>query len=367
MVGASRNSFMLSGKLWEKGHDWWWHSFVAVNKKTKKMKPFFIEYFIINPALGANRPIFPKSTTCDRPSYAMIKAGTWGKDARQINNFFPISEFWAAREKMDVRIGKNTATETRLCGSVNTSQKDAKEHPEYMSDAGKMSWDLSVNKLLSYDVGWGASKWFRALNAFRMFWHIQGMKCEYSGKIFLDSEEYEVIPKNCYGYQDKNWGTGYTNPWVWLNCNNIRRKKDNKELKMTSLVAGGGTPVFFGIPIRRKIIVAFYFEGKLYEFNFSKFWQGNRQKFECMEDEKYIYWSITASNIKNKIEIYFKCEKEKMFLINYVNPKGEQNHKRLWNGGDAKGTVKLYARKNLRWKLIEEFEGEYGGCEYGEY
>lgn len=365
MGRTSRNGFMLNGMLGKNGYDWWWHSLVAINKKTKKPKPFFIEYFVINPALGTGKPAIPKGA--GKPSFAMIKAGAWGKDARQINNFFAISEFRASREKMDIKIGRNIATETRLSGSVQLSEKDAEKHPEYRSDTGKMVWDLSVKKILPYSVGYGTSRLFRSLNAFRMFWHIQGMKCEYSGRIFFDGEEYMALPEKSFGYQDKNWGSDYTNPWVWLSCNNIRRKGGGKALKMASLVAGGGTPVFFGIPIKRKIVVAFYYEGKLYEFNFSKFWQLNRQEFGCKEDKKYVYWSITASNIKNKIEINFACEKEKMLFINYLNPKGEMNHTRLWNGGDAKGTIKLYARKNFKWQLIEEFICENGGCEYGEY
>lgn len=51
----ARNGYMLSGSLNRKGYDWWWHSFVAKNKQTGELEPFFIEYFIINPKGGGEQ------------------------------------------------------------------------------------------------------------------------------------------------------------------------------------------------------------------------------------------------------------------------------------------------------------------------
>ena len=57
------------------------------------------------------------------------------------------------------------------------------------------------------------------------------------------------------------------------------------------------------------------------------------------------------------------CEKEDMLLINYEAPNGKKLHNRLWNGGNGKGTIRLY-RHN---KLIDEVYTENVGCEYGEF
>lgn len=40
-----------------------------------------------------------------------------------------------------------------------------------------------------------------------------------------------------------------------------------------------------------------------------------------------------------------------------------KKHNRLWNGGNVKGTVKLYRDS----KLIDEIYVENLGCEYGHY
>lgn len=50
--------------------------------------------------------------------------------------------------------------ETHIKGSVSVSSSDACAHPEWMSDAGQMSWDISVSKKVAYNVGYGASPSF---------------------------------------------------------------------------------------------------------------------------------------------------------------------------------------------------------------
>ena len=104
--------------------------------------------------------------------------------------------------------------ETHIKGSLSVSSSDVRAHPKWMSDAGQMSWDISVNKKVAYNVGYGASLFFRRLNAFEMFWHAEGMKTEYDGWIVLDGQRYIVRPETCFGYADKNWGGNFTTPWV---------------------------------------------------------------------------------------------------------------------------------------------------------
>lgn len=366
-----RNGYMLRGPLLKKGYDWWWHSFTAKNCKTGELRPFFIEYYVINPARGGRLPVYGQldenKKNGVRPSYALIKAGAWGENALQIHNFYGISEFKADKKDMNVQIGPHTADNFHLKGEVSLSESDAASHPEMMSDAGTMKWDLKLQKKLRYSVGFGASWLLRLLGAFRMYWHVEGMRTEYSGKIELNGETYEAIPSESYGYQDKNWGEDYTNPWIWLSCNKLSSKFSGRELQNSSLDVGGGRPAVFGVQLPGKILVAFYYEGKLYEYNFSKFWRGGKQSFNCRIDNENLYWDIDAQDAKSRISIRFVCPKKTMLLVNYENPKGEKNHQGLWNGGYAQGSILLYLKEKGEWKLLDEIHGEYGGCEYGQY
>lgn len=362
-----RNGFMLRGRLARRGYDWWWHNLIAVHSITGERKPFFIEYYCINPAVSPARVVLGQAVPGGQiPSYAMVKAGTWGKDARQLHQFFPAGECEWHGGRLQVRIGNNTATETSLKGSVAVSARDAAQHPEWMCGDGSMSWDLTCRKILTYAVGYGASALFRWLGLFDMFWHAEGMQTQYSGTITWQGEVYQVDSEAGNGYQDKNWGRDYTNPWIWLSCNTLRRTGGDL-LPLTSLDVGGGTPRIWGIPLGRRILVALYIEGCLYEFNFSKFWRRNHQTYSCRTEAGVLYWDIEAESGGYRVEIRFLCPLSEMLKVNYENPRGEKHHQNLWNGGHATGVLKLYRKKGRGWDLLEELQGEYAGCEYGEY
>lgn len=365
-----KNAFRLNSKTSKNSYDWWWHSFVAKHAETGELRPFFIEYYVVNPGLWNGQMQLGQSehnkANNIKPCYAMIKAGAWGENKVQINNFWGISDFKASREELNCTIAHNTLTETHLAGKVSVTESERKATPEMMSDAGSMEWNLEIQKNLSYDVGYGSSELFNSLGAFHMYWHVQGMMCKLKGEIILNGEKYIIEPETSFGYQDKNWGKDYTNPWIWLNCNNFYSTKTNKRVN-AGLDLGGGCPRVFGIPLKRKILTAFYYEGELIEFNFSKFWKFSNQKFNSTEDENYIYWDVVSENSKYKIDIQFRCEKRKMILVNYENPQGQKNHNKLWNGGHAEGSLKIYRKSAGKFELIDELTGSYGGCEYGEY
>jgi tocopherol cyclase len=365
----SRNGYMLRGRKAFFGYDWWWHSLLAENPDTGELEPFFIEYYLINPALSPEKPQFGQLPANQarriRPSYAMIKAGKWGEGKSQVHQFFPTSQCQAAANRMDVCIGDNVASDSVLKGSVRLSSTDAADHPEYMSDAGTVSWDLRVSNKVAYSAGYGSSRLFRFLQIFRMFWHVGGLMTSYSGAIQYNGKTYRVHPETCAGYQDKNWGRDYTNPWIWLNCNRFRDSAGVLQ-KDAAFDVGGGSPVVLGIPVGKKILVAFRYQGTLYEYNFSKiFFQ--KQKWACRLDDQYVYWDVETENRTSVLEAHFKCPRETMLLVNYENPKGEKNHQSLWNGGYASGFLRLYLKRNGARVPVADLTGELGGCEYGEY
>ena len=89
-----RDHFMLRGKLAKRGCDWWWHSFTA-------------------------------------------------EDAGQLHRFFPWKEVSLPYDTdLNLRAGDCGCSETRMYGSISLSPQEAKAHPEYMCNAGEMSWDI---------------------------------------------------------------------------------------------------------------------------------------------------------------------------------------------------------------------------------
>ena len=391
-----RNYWMLDGRFAKKGYDWWWHNFTAVNTKTGEERSFFIEYFTCNPALADTlshedtlshaQPILGQLEENRakglRPSYVMVKCGWWGENATQLHRFFAWNEVNIGQDDNGyfLKAADCSASEKLLCGSVNISTEAAAAHPEWMCDAGSMSWKIQVDKKVAFNVGYGAGSLFRKLKAFEMYWHAEGMKSLYSGEIIANGESFTITNERSYGYADKNWGADFTSPWVWLSSCDLTSKVSGKKLEDSVFDIGGGRPKAFGIAMNRKLLSDFWYEGKSYEFNFSKFWTLCRTKFDCKETEDKIIWYVRQETTKAVMETTVECDKSKMLLVNYEAPDGAKRHNRLWNGGTGSGTVKLWKKRPLlmwlfgkyganssRLELLDEIEARHIGCEWGEY
>ena len=369
----NRDQYMLTGRLARKGYDWWWHNFTGINEETGERKQFYIEFFGCNPKKAKDVPYFvwnkPKKKLGDRPSYFMVNVGYWGKDHAQLHRFFAWKDVRLhPGAPFVIEAGDCICSEVYTEGYVSVHSDEERMHPEWMSDAGSMSWALEINKKIAYNVGYGAAAFFRKINAFEMFWHAEGIKTEYKGEVILNGERYIVIPEECNGYADKNWGRDFTSPWIWLSSNNLTSLITGEKLRNSVFEIGGGRPKVGFVALNKKLLGVFHYEGKDYEFNFSKFWTKSRTRFKCYETGKEIIWHIIQDTRRARLVTNVHCRKDEMLNINYESPDGYKRHNRLWNGGTGRGELILY-KKGLfgRLRLVDDVLAEEIGCEYGEY
>ena len=368
----TRNACMLRGPLAHHGYDWWWHSFTAQDAETGEDKPFFIEFFVCNPALGEDEPVLGQLAANQeagrRPSYLMVKAGCWGEDHCQLHRFFAWKDVDIHMDApYHVKAADCEAGETILKGSICITLEEAQDHPEWMCDAGELTWDLTIDKQIAFNVGYGASKPLRDAEAFAMYWHAEGMKSAFSGTITYNGRKFDVIPDRSFGYADKNWGRDFTSPWVWLSSNCLKSKKTGVMLKNSVFDIGGGRPKIYFVPLDRRLLGVFYYEGKEYDFNFSHMWLNVKTEFSFDEDDEQVHWHVRQENSHAVMESEIHCRKKDMLLVNYEAPDGTKKHNRLWNGGNGWGTIKLYDKKRGELVLVDEVEATHIGCEYGEY
>ena len=366
-----RNAFMLKGALAKNGYDWWWHHFTGYSRSTGLPRTFFIEYFVCNPALGGHEPILGQLEHNQqrriKPSYAMVKVGYWGKDAQQIHNFYGIKDFSCAADELNLRIGECTLTETSLQGACALSEESSRAHPEFMSGWGSMRWNLAISKKIAFNVGFGAAPFFRRINAFEMYWHAEGIRTEFSGEVILNDEVYDVYAERSYGYADKNWGSNFTSPWLWISSCHLQSLTSGKILSNSAIEIGGGNPKIFGISLGRKILGGLYYEGKSYEYNFTKFWTRSDIQFNFEEKSDINRWTVSATNSHSRMELVLECKKDEMLFVNYESPDGRKLHNRLWNGGTGYGEIRLFDIQRGPSRLVDVIAIRNAGCEYGEY
>ena len=117
----------------------------------------------------------------------------------------------------------------------------------------------------------------------------------------------------------------------------------------------------------RRLLGVFYYEGKEYDFNFSKLHLKVKTEFSFDETDEEVIWHVRQENIHAAMETEVFCKKKDMLLVNYEAPDGKKLHNRLWNGGNGWGTVKLYDRTDNGFELVDEIKATHIGCEYGEY
>ena len=368
----TRDACMLHGPLRHLGYDWWWHSLTARDAQTGEEKPFFFEFYVCNPALAEDIPVLgqlPENrANGKKPSYLMVKAGCWGEGKCQLHRFFAWKDVQMhADAPYEITAADCHASETALSGSISISPEEAQAHPEWMCDAGQLSWNLTIDKQIAFNVGYGASKPLRDAEAFAMYWHAEGMKSAYSGEIVFNGRTYVVTPETSYGYADKNWVRDFTSPWVWLSSNCLKSRLTGKVLSNSVFDIGGGRPKVYFVPLDRRLLGVFWYEGREFDFNFSKVHLHVKTTFSFDEAGDTVHWHVRQENTHAVMETEISCNKKDMLLINYEAPDGSKKHNRLWNGGNGWGTVRLYEKQGEETVLIDEIECTHVGCEYGEY
>ncbi len=365
-----RNECMLTGKFSKQGYDWWWHSLTAVNEATGEQRPFFFEYYGCSPAVSPDKVQFgqlPENKQAGlKPSYFMVKGGTWLPGGMQLHRFFAWKDVNMKKgAPFEVSAGDCFCNEKEMRGKISLTKEEVEAHPEWLCVGyGDIEWDIKMEKKITYNVGYGAGTLFRKLKAFEMFWHVQGLKTLYTGWIIYNGQKYIVSPETCNGYADKNWGKDFTTPWVWLSSNDIVSKRTGKRLENTVFEIGGGKPKCGPIVLDGKLLGCLYYEGEEYEFNFSKFWTGSKTYYKCGETDTEIVWHVDQKTRKGRLVSNFRCDKKDMLMVQYESPNGNKLHNRLWNGGNGHGIMTLYDKKG---NIIDEMEVKRMGCEYGVY
>ena len=367
----NRNSHMLRGSLAKKGYMRWWHSFSGVQADTGEIRTFFIEYFIIDPALGGEMPILGRHPYYRKrgmkPSYVMIKAGVFpgadGQEGRQLHAFYPISSLKTTKSPLVMQVEDCFYSEDRIAGFVDVSPEEAR-HRSFMTDPGQMEWDLEVHKAVSCHTGFLAGKVFQALNALDSYWHGEGIRSFFRGSVTLDGVSYQVLPDTSFGYADKHWGRSFNRPWIQFACGRLTSRKAGHELRHSVLAVNGCCPRFLCFPLRRRLMIQLTYRGEDFEFGMHQNFFFSRCKWETKENGRRFVWHIIAKNRTAVIKISGSCTKDQMLRLQYESPDNMIPKFPLLAGGSGVGTVEIYRRSLKERELLDTLQMKDAFCMY---
>ena len=362
---------MLRGFLSKKGYMRWWHSFSGVQADTGETRTFFIEFFVINPALGGEQPILGRHPFYRKrgmkPSYVMIKAGVFpdsqGENGKQLHAFYPISSLKKTDSPLVMEVGDCFYSEDRLTGFVDISPREAR-HRSLMTDAGYMEWDLEVHKAVSCHTGILANPLFQALNALDSYWHGEGIRSFFRGAVILDGITYQVSADTSYGYADKHWGRSFNRPWMQFACSRLTSKRTGSRLRHSVLAVNGCSPRFFFLPLRHRLMIQLSYTGEDFEFGFHRQFLLSKCKWETKENKKRYIWHIIARSRKAVIKISGSCTKAELMALHYENPDGNLPQAPLLAGGAGVGCVEIYRRVPGGRELLDTLRMENAFCAY---
>lgn len=380
-VSRSRR-YKLTGLLRKNGFDRWRISACAISSVTGEECTFFIEFYIVNPALSPDKAVLgfksrlPKTDTdlqyalagtesektllteeLVQPSFIMVKAGKLGKRGKQLNAYFPCSSLVTGTPEYIVKAGNGDADTCCIktnatAGAISVSGADLLECPELLGNSGSIAWNLH------YSIEDGFFPNFRSKQT---NWACFGARTSVAGVIMLDGEQFNVSKDRSYGYFDKNWGRSFTNPFLHLSSSNLVSNISGKKLLESCFAIQG--------EYNSRLCILTSIEGKKLEFH-----AGSHKKYntiyECTqmpedEDGIKLHWSVSMNNRGYVIDVDIICKAEQMFVRDYECPEGSRKVMKLIGGGSGTGEVKIYKRVRKDLELIEDVHVGNCLCEFG--
>lgn len=357
----ARDSFMLRGALAKQGFDIWRHCFHGVSEATGKERTFIIDFGGVNPQLKEENPVFVKDGV--QPSYMAVMASVCGEDGSVLTRFFPWDAVSMGAE-MDLLVSAEDCflSETRTMGRIEVSAEDVEQDPDDYPEAGKLIWDLKINKQIALNLGYSTSGPLRDSEIMDAYWHTEGLVCEFDGMIEWNGEKYLVKPETSYGYADKVWGKNAGNRWEYISCSDLTSKK-NGHLKNSGFAFGEGTKIKVGpIDTQEALAGGIYIDGETYEYNFSKMWMLTRTQTAEKRKGQKLMFAITEETPLSRARLKVICDRSQMREINCGTTSGDR--RKMLVGGDGRAELILERKKvslknKWEWETVDVLRGEH--------
>lgn len=358
------------------------YSFCGSSRATGEERRFFVELYLVNPAVSPNVPVIARRSRVSvahspadvqsaltggydsrysgqdvvvRPSYLLVKAGVYGGGGKQMNRFVAPSALVHGKQDASIRAEGFEFTPDAISGEVSVGEQDLRGCPELMCNVGSMGWRLGFDK--SSEMGSPAS-------GQHCSWIPLGMAARFAGEVTLDGEEYEVSPESSFGYIDKSWGRSLPNPYFHISSSRLVSVISGKSLGSSSFAVVGELGKDGELSGVLSVDSWRFFLGKGGPF------ARTEVTHDCVQvpsggDGEKLHWSLSVVKGGMVIDIDVFCRADEMFVRDYEVPQGRRTALKVLGGGTGTGEVRVYRKRGKNLELLEHAAISGALCEFG--
>ena len=348
---TSFDTYKLKGLSRKCGFDRWRYVFSGYHSYTGDKAFFFIELFVINPAISPDtiqckKPqpltgsldtslLLANQNDCPLSSYISLKVGVYGKNPQIYEALYPAKDFIATKKEISIKDGAFISNFRSLKGNIR-------------ADNGFVNWNLNLEKESSFYP----KKLQKDMN-----WIVSGVRTLLAGEITIQDDVYIVSPSTSYGYIDKMWGKNYPLPFFHLSCSHLRSMISGKVLNSSCFAVQGMYKESF----------AFFMELNTGDENIklanSK--APKNYRFSCVPVDDTLHWSISLEYHGYLLDIDVFSKTNNMFVRSYTCPSDPADELQILGGASGNGELRLYKRAGKNIEMIEQVKLEDVCCEYG--
>lgn len=369
--------YIIDKKYKYSGYQFWRYFFTGISKLDGTESTFFIEYYIVNPAVSPKEvlistksvvaagendgvselssSLLPSASVKDfQPSYVLCKAGKFGESPKHVTNLCPSELFsWNKKEKF-IKCGSSYITMDALSGNICVTEEDLLENPELYCSTGTFEWKLRYEKQIS------CQDYEKSKNE---IWYPCGVKTVFAGSITVDGEEFAVIPKSSSGYFEKFWGQSFTSPFYQLSCSKMTSMISGSKLLKSAMTIHGER--------NGELRFVINVEGQKIDFLKKKSFSKVDEKHDFIEmpgtedGKQKVHWSESFRKGKLIVDIDVYCNTEMMLVKEFECPEGNSKLLKILSGGNGTGEMRIYKKTGKNIELIEHVEIENCLCEFG--
>jgi hypothetical protein len=276
--------------------------------------------------------------------YAIIPGIFLGKDAhafiqvleghtrRSAYRTFPVDQFWADRERFEVRIGENVFTRESIRMALDRDETLGQISGELRFTGGQ-PWPVTLGSP-------GIMGWYAWIPTMECYHGVLSFDHSISGTLQIEGQRH--VFDGGRGYIEKDWGKSFPSAYIWFQSNHF-------DTPRTCLTASIAIIPWLRTSFRG-MIIGLWLDGKLYRF--ATYTGARSEKLELKEN--HLTWVVTNGDLRLELN----AVQATGGLI--YGPTLHDMGKRVDESLDGSLRVRLTGRGG---KLIFEGDGRHAGFE----